>query len=583
MTYGERIKRERERRRLTQERLAELLEVSRQAVSKWEMDLSRPARGKLARLSEVLEIPEGDWAAMDAEAAAAERPGDGARRWKIAAAVLAVICLVLGGTLAVGWWCYAHNVRVPSAEAQEPAPVETAETGAPDLTEVFPETLPLGVTHDFDFGDIPTGEYDPALVPFLEDYLELQEQEVWGGYLGDENDTRLPTLHLSVARTNPVEENHTTFYDLYLLYAQPDSAGNLDWRILTRIAEDNHYVNTDGFQAEKFSNVLGHDGWKLSIVIGASAGDMDYYITQRPDGSPALMAVGNRAQEFDVDEDGELEIISIQDEIPFFAEIMDTKEGEEGAFRYTLDPYGSGFANVGLEFDPEKGGFVATDSQNAVLARYVLREGEMVRQPLTDFTALDWPDVVGTKLTFTTEEGLSDGRGPDEVIYGKTYRITHRQQAYLALQELYDLTGLKLESCYYSASESGVHFSLLPDGTNGRNFFSAWYGEDYGGFGIPGLDLTWRELGSGWSPLSLEEAERPDEWVPRENTLRWYYDRLAAFRTGEAAIETDGEFPEERYLYLENGDLFVGRFQETDEGPALVSLYGPYPGGVINH
>lgn len=582
MTYGERIKRGREARGLTQEQLAESLEVSRQAVSKWEMDLSRPARGKLVRLSEVLGIPEGDWAAIDRELAAAKRPRDTARPWKIAAAVLAMICLVLGGILAAGWRYYAHNVRVPSAEAREPAPEETAETGAPNLTEVFPETLPLRTIHDFDFGDVPTGEYDPACVPFLEDYLELQEQEVWGGYLGDENDTRLPTLHLCVVKTNPVKENRTTFWDLYLLYAQPDSAGNLDWKILTCIADYNHYVNIDGFQAEKFYNVLGHDGWKLSIVIGASAGDIDYYITQRPDGSPALMAVSSKALEFDVDEDGVLEIVSLCGHNPWYCEITDTVEGEEGAFRYTLDPYNDGFANVGLDFDAAKGGFVATDSQESVLARYLLRNGKLVRQPLTDFTAADWPDVAGTEAVFVTEAGLSDGRGPDEVLYGKTYRITHRQQAYLALQELYNLTGVRVEKCYYSASETGVHFSLLPDGTNGRNFFSAWYGEDYGGFGIPSLNFTWRELGNDWSPLSLEEAVHPDEWVPRENTLRWYYNRLAAFRTGEAAIETDGEFPEERYLYLENGDLFVGYFQNADEGMALVSLTGPYPGGEIN-
>lgn len=44
MTYGERIRQGREKRGMTQEQLAESLDVSRQAVSKWEMDLSRPAR-----------------------------------------------------------------------------------------------------------------------------------------------------------------------------------------------------------------------------------------------------------------------------------------------------------------------------------------------------------------------------------------------------------------------------------------------------------------------------------------------------------------------------------------------------------
>ena len=356
MTYGERIKQARERKGLTQEQLAEALEVSRQAVSKWEMDLSRPARGKLARLAEALELPEETWAAIDEEQAAG-RPGDAARPWRIAAAVLAALCLALGILLAAGWWAYA-NIRVPAEEARGD-PAAAVETGIPDLTEAFPETLPLGVTHDFDFGDIPTGDYDPACVPFLEDALELQEQEVWGGYLGDEGDTRLPTLHLSVVKMNPVEENRTTFYDLYLLYAQPDSAGDLNWRILTCIAEYNHYVNMDGFRAERFANVLGHDGWKLSIVVGASAGDMDYYITQRPDGSPALMAVGNRALEFDTDEDGVKEIVSLCGHNPWYCEITDTREGEEGAFRYTLDPYNGGFANVGLGFDQKMAAFVS--------------------------------------------------------------------------------------------------------------------------------------------------------------------------------------------------------------------------------
>ena len=69
MTYGERIRRGREAKALTQEELAEALGVSRQAVSKWEGDLSRPAAGKLALLSETLDIPWDAWQAMDAEEA----------------------------------------------------------------------------------------------------------------------------------------------------------------------------------------------------------------------------------------------------------------------------------------------------------------------------------------------------------------------------------------------------------------------------------------------------------------------------------------------------------------------------------
>ena len=66
MTYGERIRQGREAKGLTQEELAEAVGVSRQAVSKWEGDLSRPAAGKLVLLSETLDIPKDAWQAMDA-------------------------------------------------------------------------------------------------------------------------------------------------------------------------------------------------------------------------------------------------------------------------------------------------------------------------------------------------------------------------------------------------------------------------------------------------------------------------------------------------------------------------------------
>ena len=80
MSLGERIGQYRRSLGVSQEELGARLGVSRQAVSKWEMDLSRPARGKLVRLSEVLEVPEETWVAIDAEQAAKERPKDSARR-----------------------------------------------------------------------------------------------------------------------------------------------------------------------------------------------------------------------------------------------------------------------------------------------------------------------------------------------------------------------------------------------------------------------------------------------------------------------------------------------------------------------
>lgn len=576
MTYGETIKRAREAQRLTQEQLAEALGVTRQAVSKWEADLSRPARSKLERLSEVLEVPPETWAAIDEELAAEAQPPDRTRPWKWAAAVLAVLCLGLCAVLAAVLWRQAHpGTLVPSAEAQ-------ADGQAADrpltLSEVFPESLPLQADHDFDFGDVPLGEYASDLVPFLDDPMQVEDESLWSGVFDNAD---FP-VWLNVVKTNPYFSNGSAFYDFYLLCALPDSAGRLNWQILTRLAEENCYLET--FSAEPFANVLGHSGWKLSIVVGASAGTLDYYFIQRPDSTPCLMTTGSNAVEFDVDEDGVLEIISV-DEIPLFCEIVDTEAGQEGAFRYMLNPSGDGLSNVRLSFAPEKGGFVVTDSHDAVLTRYLLRDRVLARSAVTDFSVQDYLDVVGTKIQFITGDVgmLSEGWDPESVVYNGEYRISRRQQAYLALQELYRLTGRKVETCYCLANEFGVLFSTLPDGFNQRSFFTLDFPEDCGGVGfIPSLHIAWRELDNDWSPLSLEEAVLPGPEVPPETVLTWYYDRLHIFRTGEVALETGG-VPGERNLYLEDGSLFVGYFQDTDRGPVLTDLLGPYPDGVVNH
>ena len=55
MSIGERIAELREKENMSQGQLAEALEVSRQAVSKWENDLSCPDTLNLIRLAEVLD------------------------------------------------------------------------------------------------------------------------------------------------------------------------------------------------------------------------------------------------------------------------------------------------------------------------------------------------------------------------------------------------------------------------------------------------------------------------------------------------------------------------------------------------
>lgn len=56
MTLGERILQYRTARSWSQEDLADLLDVSRQSVSKWETDASTPDLDKIVRLSEIFEV-----------------------------------------------------------------------------------------------------------------------------------------------------------------------------------------------------------------------------------------------------------------------------------------------------------------------------------------------------------------------------------------------------------------------------------------------------------------------------------------------------------------------------------------------
>ena len=55
MTMGEKLAALRKKKGITQEKLAELLKVSRQSVSRWEMDAACPETEKLIRLSRLLE------------------------------------------------------------------------------------------------------------------------------------------------------------------------------------------------------------------------------------------------------------------------------------------------------------------------------------------------------------------------------------------------------------------------------------------------------------------------------------------------------------------------------------------------
>ncbi len=579
MTYGTRIKQAREDLRLTQEKLAAQLDVSRQAVSKWEADLSRPTREKLDRLSDILDIPPETWAQIDAELEAAAQPPDASRPWKIATAVLAAACLILAVCLTAALWPKTNvDVPLPPEEQRDAEDNEPAAPVPEEPSIAFPDTLPLSVRRDFDFGDWPLGGYDPAEVPYLEDDGRVMENELWRDWFPD-------GTRLSLVKASAYWDQTAARSNIYLLWAPPveTTGGDLEYRILYRIGEDYFGEDCGDLEAVPFENVLGYDGFKITMSHADNFYRDSAYIVPGPDGVPCMVTMtGAAGHEADIDDDGVLEIVSFNQYLPGW-EIIDTTEGEEGSFTYTLD-----YADLELpddvtfDFNPDRGGFILYNGDNALVSRYVLRDGELVRLPPTDFSTADYPDVVGTELTFITDEqagDLSDKIDPDDILpYTPNIRITHRQQAYLALQELYNITGLKVDKCYCAATEYGVNFSLLPDGFNQRSFFHFGFNTRYGNVdNIPSIYIHWKELDNDWSPLSLEEAARPGPGTKEEDAILWYYDRMKFFSTGAASHVNFED------LWLENGDRYVCSINDTEWGPALWSITGPYPDGEVNH
>lgn len=561
MTYGERIRREREAKGLTQEELAEAVGVSRQAVSKWEGDLSRPAAGKLVLLSETLDIPKDAWRTMDAEEAAAQAAAqetEGERKarkwWKGFAALAVLLCLSLLTNVLL--WAKLR-------------PAEDGPSGETSPIAAFPETLAVRVSRDYRFGD-ETPEEDPKdswELPFLGDDLTRQENTL----LSDSWEDGDARCFLSVVKANPRQDQNAAFWDIYVLWAAADEAGDLNYHILCRAARD---ISIPGQVAwRRFEDVLGYDGFRLDIPFGAGGTGSDYLILGE-DGLPRVLAslggTESGAMEYDVDEDGEKEIVC-PGGIGVWT-VYDRVEGQDWADVYELRTADCGVST--LDFAPEKGGFHAaeaeTGEEGTVLVRYQLRDGAFLRREPTDLTPADYPDAAGAKLHFdldtvlTTESGL---------------RLTPRQQAYLALQQLYEFTGVKLEEVYCAVSGAGeTCFSLWEDGFTDRCFYSADMPEAYGGSGIPSVTLTWQEQGADWSPLSLKTLAEA-RCLPAEQTdaLRDAYRRLSLMQGGSLANAQADQ------LWLSDGSLYTADFFETAFGPALTCLTGPYPDGEVRH
>lgn len=176
-----------------------------------------------------------------------------------------------------------------------PGAEQEAEPEKPyvDTSYMFPKTLPLTAEKvpEFSVWPLSAGEFGAAAG---ENQPETVFIDQFPGF-----------SWLEILRADPVEENHTTFYSVYAQYTL--SVTDAETVPLGRLTDFNHYVGSGLDSADYFTNVLDHDGWKITLTEGAAC-VTSWYFSVGENGVPYVLleASGSGAPvECDVDGDGE--------------------------------------------------------------------------------------------------------------------------------------------------------------------------------------------------------------------------------------------------------------------------------------
>ena len=112
---GEVIRRAREEKGISQEKLAEIVGVSRQAVSKWETGLAIPASENISRIEQALDLDPGTLSAAPPEEPAAAQRGHGR-----------ILCFLFGLLIAAA--CFAAGRVTAPEPPQVPSAIPKQET-----------------------------------------------------------------------------------------------------------------------------------------------------------------------------------------------------------------------------------------------------------------------------------------------------------------------------------------------------------------------------------------------------------------------------------------------------------------------
>ena len=193
------------------------------------------------------------------------------------------------------------------------------------------------------------------------------------------------------------------------------------------------------------------------------------------------------------------------------------------------------------------------------------------------------------ELTFIFENKalVSDKRDPDTpYYYDAAQQIPMpalRESAQNALRQLYDMTGLQVESCYAFSTGDTLLFSMDKNDFNLSTFFSYSINPllNKDGMCYP-WDLTIAYNGAAkGSPLNASQMAAPANAAQMSDgeIARWYYENstfgdrrnIVGFEPGHNGFIR---------LLLENGDFYEASLAPNNR--AIQSLTGPYPKGFAH-
>lgn len=599
------IRQAREEKGMSQERLAEELGVSRQAVSKWEMGQSVPTPRNLEGIEAALDLPAGTLAELLKEEER-EPPSTPkmSKKCILLTSIVGVVALAL--VFSLGWFTAqrsstSNEEEMSTGNKQVTMAFQTPQ-GAVDVAVTVPTQEDGTVLFDMPLSSPGEEECLARQLEYYQwpDHLELERTDLadfdrlrpWGPpekYLSEGWEVKSEVqmeenCTLALVRTEEPYDGPTCWF--------LGRGGGQDWNVLFRCDEEGLVWNQNGSWATFAGNVLGYP----SFVVCCGGDDQAVFFSVI-DQEPRIVfhITEHLAGMADLDLDGELEIVAkpegevprksyqIYDRLPdgycmyTLPEEMDELLVPEDCFFLFYEP-GRAFG-----FSYELGTKWYLNEYAPVYDR--LSPGFLWRREGVKDTRTQGGAIGGTTVTFMELR-------PDEMAGWTpegTPMPTAREQGALLLEELEALSGYRPERCYLWGGIESQQVAIDRDGDH-RSFFymsydlpnynNRWELVDYSLF-IPSVNLQWQSEWAPWSPLRKDAVDLPGEWtdMTKERRALWWYRKSSYFDYGE--VVSIGPAQYEGVIKLTLADDSFLEITLDDDG-FLTSIYGPYAPGTIH-